>query len=86
LRATSWHTPTATPWSKSIPPWIAGRQRTRLSVWSAVDEDHEIMVLGIEEATMQAGGTEDLFCGLLQARWRESRRAIAALLEDAGRA
>jgi hypothetical protein len=35
-------------------------------MWAAVDEDHEIMVLGVEETTMQAHSAHDLLCSLLE--------------------
>lgn len=47
-----------------------------LSVWSAVDKDHKIMVLGVEETTMQAHGAHDLLCSLLEVICRKHIRWI----------
>src|SRR5256885_4576235 len=47
-----------------------------LSLRSAIDEGHEVMVLGVKETTMQADGAHDLFCSLLEVIRRKHIRRI----------
>ena len=64
-------------WPKPLTPWVPIREWARLTTGATVDEEHKVMVAGVEQTSVQPHGGENLLRGLLRPITSAfSRRAV----------